>query len=132
MSFLLDTMICSAYLKGSAVIFPRFLQHGGRLSVSTITVGELSVWAHRSRASADRLRSLQGMLRDVTVLDVTVDVAMTFGTVRAELLDRGRPTPQLDLFIAATALVHDLVLVTHNVRDFAGIPDLTVIDWLEP
>ena len=132
MSFLLDTMICSAYLKGSPVVFPRFLQHGGRLAVSTITVGELSVWAHRSRASADRLRSLQGMLRDVTVFDVTVDVAMTFGTVRAELLDRGRPVPQLDLFIAATALVHDLVLVTHNVKDFAGIPDLTVIDWLEP
>lgn len=132
MSFLLDTMICSAYLKGSPTVFPRFLQYGGRLAVSTITVGELSVWAHRSRASADRLRSLHGMLDDVTVLDVTVDVAMTFGTVRAELLDRGRPVPQLDLFIAATALVHDLVLVTHNVRDFAEIPDLTVIDWLEP
>jgi tRNA(fMet)-specific endonuclease VapC len=132
MSYLVDTMICSAYLKGSAVVFPRFVQHGGRLAVSTITVGELYVWTHRSHAPADRLGSLQSLLNDMTVLDVTHEVAARFGAIRAELLDRGRPIPQLDLFIAATALVHNLVLVTHNVKDFSGIADLTVVDWLEP
>ena len=95
-------------------------------------MGELFVWAHRSHAATDRLRSLQEFLQDITVLDVTVDVATRFGEVRSTLLDSGRPVPQLDLFIAATALVHDLILVTHNVKDFAPVPGLTVIDWLEP
>ncbi len=134
MRYLIDTMICSAYLKGVSSVFSKFVQHGGGggLAVSTITVGELFVWAHRSRSAANRLRSLQEFLRDITVLDVTVDVAARFGEVRATLLDSGRPVPQLDLFIAATALVHDLVLVTHNVKDFAPVPGLTVVDWLEP
>ena len=132
MRHLIDTMICSAYLKGVSSVFSKFVQHGGGLAVSTITVGELFVWAHRSHAATDRLRSLQEFLQDITVLDVTVDVATRFGEVRSTLLDSGRPVPQLDLFIAVTALVHDLILVTHNVKDFAPVPGLTVIDWLEP
>jgi predicted nucleic acid-binding protein len=40
---------------------------------------------------------------------------------------RGRPRQDNDLWIAATALRHGLPLVTHNIRDFADIPDLTVI-----
>jgi predicted nucleic acid-binding protein len=35
-----------------------------------------------------------------------------------------------DSLIAATALVHDLPLVTHNTRDFAWIEGLTVLDPL--
>ena len=38
----------------------------------------------------------------------------------------------MDLLIAATALVHNLTLVTHNVRDFANVPDLMIQDWLSP
>lgn len=132
MRHLVDTNICSAYLKGVSQVFSKFVQHGGGLAVSTITVGELYVWALRSRAPEARKKSLRDFLQEVVVLDVTTDVAVRFGELRAALLDSGRPVPQLDLFIAATALVHDLVLVTHNVKDFAPIPSLTVVDWLEP
>jgi predicted nucleic acid-binding protein len=34
------------------------------------------------------------------------------------------------LLIASPALVHDLTLVTHNVQDFAHLPDLRIADWL--
>ena len=34
-----------------------------------------------------------------------------------------------DLFIAATALAHDLTLVTHNVREFGRVPRLRIEDW---
>ena len=34
--------------------------------------------------------------------------------------------------IASTALTHRLVLVTHNVADYANVPGLTVVDWLIP
>ena len=50
--------------------------------------------------------------------------------MQAALLDAGRPAPGMDLMIAATALVHDLTLVTDNTRDFASIPGLRTVDWL--
>ena len=132
MSYLLDTDICSAYLKGNRVVWPRFMQYGGRLHVSAVTAGELFAWVLRANASPTRLQALQGLLRDVVVLDVNTSVARRFGEVRADQLDRGHHTPEVDLFIAATALTHGLTLVTHNVRDFANVPGLPVEDWLNP
>ena len=129
-SFLVDTDICSAYLKGDHRVWQRFMQHGGRLSVSVITAGELFTWALRAKVSPKRLESLVDLLDDVTILDVTASVARKFGEMRAALLDTGQGTPEMDLLIAATAIVHNLTLVTHNVQDFENLPGLTVVDWL--
>ena len=128
MSFLLDTDICSAYLKGINQVHSRFIQHGGRLHVSTITAAELFTWVLRAKASPKRLQGLLDLLDDMTVLDV--DVAHKFGEVRAQQLDQGLFTPEMDLLIAATALVCNLTVVTHNVQDFANVPGLSVEDWL--
>ena len=38
----------------------------------------------------------------------------------------------MDLMIAATALVHNLTVVTHNVQDYADVPGLSIADWLVP
>ena len=130
MSFLLDTDICSAYLRGNVAVFNRFVQHSGGLHISTISLGELYSWAYRSKSSSSLAAGLSDLLSEITLLDVNGAVALKFGRVRAALLDRGRPAPEADLFIASTALVHDLTLVTHNVQDFAGVPDLRIEDWL--
>ncbi len=132
MSFLIDTDICSAYLKGDRLVWNRFMQCSGGLHVSTITGGELFTWAFRANASPARLQGLLDMLRDMVLLEVTLDVARKFGEVRAGLLDRGQATPEMDLLIGSTALVHGLTMVTHNVADYANIPGLTVVDWLVP
>ncbi len=132
MSFLIDTDICSAYLKGDRLVWNRFMQYSGGLHVLTVTVGELFTWVLRANASPARLQGLLDLLRDVTVLEVTLDVARKFGEVRAGLLDRGQSAPEMDLLIASTALFHGLTMVTHNVADYANIPGLTVADWLTP
>jgi len=49
-----------------------------------------------------------------------------YGQVRAQLESAGRPLADADLQIAATALVHDLELVTGNVKHFARVPGLRV------
>ena len=132
MSFLLDTDTSSAYLKGNAKVVNRVIQYGGRLSVSMVTVGELHTWAFRAIASPRRLADLASFLNDVTTWDVDVDVARKFGEVRAGLLDAGRRAPEMDLLIAATALVRGLTLVTHNTQDYAQVPGLALADWLSP
>lgn len=119
-------------MKGDNHVWQRFMQYRGQLQVSAITVGELFTWALRAQSSPKRLQTLLDLLTDVTVLDVTTDVGRKFGELRAALLDAGQATPEMDLLIAATALVHELTLVTHNVRDFAHVPGLMVQDWLNP
>ena len=132
MSFLLDTDICSAYLKNQRQVTNRFLQYTGGLHISTVTLGELYTWASRAKAPAGRLLDVEALLGDVIVLDVTPAVAKKFGEVRAKLFDSGTPAPELDLFIAATALDHNLILVTHNTVDYVNVPGLTLADWLAP
>ena len=132
MSFLLDTDTCSAHLKQRTSVTSKFMQYTGRLHLSVITLGELLTWALRAKAPSQRFQGVQSLLTDVNLLDVSEDVARRFGQLRASLLDAGRPTPQVDLWIAATALVHGLTVVTHNTRDFAHIPGLMTDDWLVP
>jgi tRNA(fMet)-specific endonuclease VapC len=72
------------------------------------------------------------MVSDLRVLEVSIEIAEKYGAVQAMLRASGKPAPSLDLLIAATALVHDATLVTHNVSDFANIPALQVEDWLTP
>jgi tRNA(fMet)-specific endonuclease VapC len=132
LSFLLDTDTCSAYVKGHALVFNRFLQYGGRLAISTITLGELFTWALRAKAPPQRLQDVQDLLKLVAVHEVTAAVARKFGEVRATFFDTGTPGAEVDLFNGAVALVHHLTMVTHNTADYANIPGLTLQDWLVP
>jgi predicted nucleic acid-binding protein len=78
------------------------------------------------------MHTLVDFLADVVILDVTPDVARRYGEVQAGLLDAGQPAPEMDLLIGATALVHDLTVVTHYHHHFARIPGLRLDDWLVP
>lgn len=61
------------------------------------------------------------------LLAITAEVAETWGILLAGL---GRPAPAIDSLLAATALRHDLAVVTRNVDDF-DFPGLAVVDpWL--
>ena len=68
----------------------------------------------------------------VDIVEIDALVIERWAEVRAWQLDRGCQTPKLDLLIAATALVHNLTLGTHNTKDFADISGLQLADWLAP
>ena len=133
MSFLLDTNICSAHLKRPSGLNHYFIQHSGRLYISTIVLGELYAWAHRRRHPDLLLQDIEyQLLTDVNVLDFDQACAKRFGEVRGRLLSQGITVNRVDIMIAATALVYNLTLVTHNTRDFQNVPGLRLEDWLQP
>jgi tRNA(fMet)-specific endonuclease VapC len=132
MSFLIDTDICSAYLKNNRRVVSQVMLHFGSLSISVITLGELLAWGLRARAPRTRLQSVLDFLTTVNVLDVTRPVAETFGVIRANLLDRGLVVDPTDMFNAATAIVNNLTLVSHNVVDYSHVVGLTLVDWMVP
>lgn len=58
------------------------------------------------------------------------DQALThYATLRAALERDGTPIGALDMLIAAIALAHNLILVTHNIREFGRIAGLRLADW---
>jgi tRNA(fMet)-specific endonuclease VapC len=132
LSFLLDTDTCSAYIKGNKLVFQRFLQYGGQLHASTVTLAELLTWALRAKAPPSRLQDVRDLLRLVIILDVNQDVAWKFGELRATLLDAGTDVPDLDLVNASVASVHSFTMVTHNTADYKRVPGLLHADWMVP
>jgi tRNA(fMet)-specific endonuclease VapC len=131
MSFLVDTDIVSAHLRSGGELTSRFLQYTGGLNLSVISLGELFTWTLRKNTPTRHHEALLNLLEEFHVLDVTADVVQVFGAVRADLRDQGIAVFEMDMLIAATALLHDLTLVTHNARHFEKIPGLRLVDWLE-
>lgn len=100
---------------------------------SEITRYELRFGA-RLRPDADALwaRFERDVLNRATFLPIDEPVSLVAADVAADLRRAGRPIDWADLIVGATALAHGLVLVTRNVRHFAGIPDLQVENWFPP
>jgi tRNA(fMet)-specific endonuclease VapC len=132
MSFLVDTDIASAYLQGNGKVFNRFIQHGGGLYISILSVAELYSWVYVAPNPEKRERGLLAMLSDVTALPIDDDIARQCGQTRADLQKQGTKVPTIDLLIAATALRHNLTVVTHNQRHFSLVPSVRIEDWLSP
>ena len=130
MGFLLDTNTVSAQWRGDRRVLQRVAQYGGRLFLSTVSLAELLTWP-RLRTPAGR-RDLDLILDGLHLLPVDEAVARRFGDVSAAFRNVGTPLPTPDLLIAATALHHNLTMVTANRRDFVPVPGLTVEDWTTP
>jgi predicted nucleic acid-binding protein len=92
-----------------------------------VVVGEINEGTFRSSAVARHLENIEErVLPAVTVLSYDVAAARVCGQVRAQLEIAGRPLADADLQIAATALLHDLELVTGNLKHFERVPGLRI------
>jgi hypothetical protein len=95
--------------------------------MSVVTVGELrrGVESIRHRGDVDQAGQLEKWLEVLLVefqdyiLGIDTDIAQLWGLLRAP-----HPENALDKQIAATALIHDLTVVTRNDKDFlkTGVP----------
>ena len=130
MAYLFDTDAISEVLKPRpAAGYVRWLAAIPREEqfTSAVVVGELYKGAFRSSAAARHLENVEKrVLPAVTVLSYDVAAARVYGQVRAQLESVGRPLADADLQIAATALFHDLELVTGNVKHFKRVPGLRI------
>ncbi|HEY6348951.1 MAG TPA: PIN domain-containing protein [Candidatus Angelobacter sp.] len=66
------------------------------------------------------------------ILHVDRQVANQWASLVAKTVQAGRPLPTVDSLIAATALAHDLTIVTRNVRDFQYTGASTINPWQSP
>lgn len=99
-----------------------------RLAVSAITIGELraGVLAAPDVDIADRRLDTLQAARALDPIPVDEAVAAAWARLRVSLRDRGRRLGVNDSWIAATALAHDLALVTQD-DDYDDLPGLVVV-----
>ncbi|WP_019503062.1 type II toxin-antitoxin system VapC family toxin [Pseudanabaena sp. PCC 6802] len=128
---LIDTNILSYFLKGNSTIIERFRiyqQHYSYFSFSIFTYYEIKSGllykdAQRQMQQFDRLAQVsEVILYDRAIADIASQIYV-------DLRTRGITIAPIDLFIAATALYCDCLLVTANVKHFQNIPNLNYEDW---
>jgi tRNA(fMet)-specific endonuclease VapC len=126
---LLDTDVFSFLIKEGDSRANLYKDHvkGKTIALSFVTVGELFAWAVKKRWSAKKSAELERRIKAAVIVPFDLDLCRRFGKLKAELMNAGRVIPANDLWIAACALRHSLSLVTHNFKDFEGIPGLTII-----
>lgn len=130
MSYLLDTSTCIYFLNESHPrVVERLVAAGpDRLALSSLTLAELLFGAARSarpEANRRRLRTFAGEIATVPFDDRCGE---HFGRIKSELIGAGRPIPDFDVAIAATAFAQGRVLVSSD-RHMAEVAGLPLEDW---
>ena len=134
--YLLDTSTVSAVVapKPNRGVLQRLAQREQQCAIAAVVWNELVYGCHRLRAGSRRAE-LEAFLHDVVarsfpILPYDENAATWHGLERARQEAAGRTAPYVDGQIAAVARVNDLILVTANVKDFAGkFSSLDVEDW---
>ena len=135
MSYLIDTNVLSELRRKSPDpgVVAWFLQRPpATLHLSVLTLGEIRKGIEgvgdevRKQSLIDWLETDLPTFFTGRILDVNGAVADRWGRLVAAA---GRPLPTIDSLLAATALEHDLVLVTRNTKDFAGLPVEVFNPW---
>jgi tRNA(fMet)-specific endonuclease VapC len=100
--------------------------------LSVITVSELLHGVHRApsaRVRNRRLAYVEAILRGFPVLEVDSATARVHAQTWAAMEAAGTRIGAHDLWLAATCLMHDLRMVTHNLREFRSVPGLEIEAW---
>ncbi len=129
---LVDTNI-AIYLATNKPVIASYQVHlqGNVLALSFASAAELLLTARRASNPSRTLEYWRGKLPYYVVLFPDLEMCDIWASITADSYRRGRPKQDNDLWIAATALRHDLPLVTHNRKDFDDIPGLTVISEVQ-
>ena len=127
MSFLLDTNAVSEWVKprpNPGLIGWMESTDEDRVFISVVTLADLRYGVERLAAGARRRRLEEWLGRELPLrfegrmLPVDADVAEAWGETVSRSEAMGRPIGAMDAFLAATAEVHQLTLVTRDVSDF--------------
>lgn len=126
MKYLFDTVAISEPFKPNPD--QRVLEELSSIStsescLSVITIGELNKGIHllppgkRRKSLEQKLEQLEIQFID-RILEINTTTGRIWGEIAAQVHRQGGRLPVADGLIAATAIEHDLILVTRNVKDF--------------
>jgi len=128
--YMLDTNSVIYFFKGMGEVATNLFKHSPKdIFIPTIVIYELEVGIAKSNNPAKRKEQLDKLLSNINILDFTPKEAKASANIRAILESKGTPIGPLDTLIAGSAKANNLILVTHNTKEFSRVDTLEVVDW---
>ncbi|MEP7364284.1 MAG: type II toxin-antitoxin system VapC family toxin [Acidobacteriota bacterium] len=125
--FLLDTNIIIDLLAGAQAVHSH-LEEAVEVFLPAIALGELFFGAAKSGRPAENLAKIERFASGRAIVPCDLDVAREYGRVKQRLKEQGRPIPENDIWIAATAIRHEMTLVTRD-GHFNAVDGLQLANW---
>lgn len=134
MKYLLDTNAWIDVLnKPQGILATRLASHSpSEIALCSIVLAELLVGVYKSSQQPANLALIQQLVMQFACLPFDETSAHEYARLRSHLESIGLPIGPYDLQIAGIALHEQLIVVTHNVREFARVPRLVTEDWTIP
>jgi len=111
--FLPDTNILIALFAGDANVRTRF-GRAREIFISSIVIGELYYGARKSGRVEANLGRVDELAVGSVILNCDLETAQHYAIVKNNLKLAGHPIPENDIWIASTALQHDLDINRHG------------------
>jgi predicted nucleic acid-binding protein len=135
--YLLDTCVISEIVKPApAQTVTHWLdsQEDNALFISSLTIGEIQKGINKLPSTKKRTALEKWFDEyfhqyfDNRILEITPSIAARWGKIQGQTERLGKKLPIIDSFIAATAITHDLTIVTRNIKDIKYIPNIKFLD----
>lgn len=130
MRYLLDTNMCIYAQKKNSSVLEHIREHyADGLAISSITLAELE---YGIQASANPEKNTIALLKFLSIVDILPfesNAAEEYGKICADLRRKGTPIGTMDMLIAAHGKAEQLIVVTHNTREFERVKELMLEDW---
>jgi len=127
--YLLDTNICIFFLKGRGNIIRKVEEAGVQnCFISEMTVAELKYGAENSETANQMRNIVDAFIPKFNVIPIynALDI---YAKEKTRLRKTGMLIDDFDLLIGATAIYHDMVMVTNNVSHLQRMDNITIEDW---
>lgn len=129
--YLIDTNTCIFFIKGKFNLLEKFEIAGTEnCFISEITLAELKFGVANSEHPENNQKNLDNFLTGVTIIPIFHALDF-YAKEKSRLRKSGKPIDDFDLLIGATAVTHDLVMVTNNTDHFKRIKGIQLEDWTE-
>lgn len=128
--YIIDTNTLIYFFKGMGNVPNRFLSVSPKdIAIPAIVIYELEYGIAKSSSPRKRQAQLKEICSLVTILPFGVGEASASASIRAKLEKKGTPIGPSDILIAGTAIEHQGILVTNNLKEFSRVPKLKTENW---
>jgi tRNA(fMet)-specific endonuclease VapC len=126
--YLIDTNIAILFLNNKEFVVDKIMG-SDQIFICSIVVGELLYGARKSTLAKKNLYKYENFINSLSFLPVDIITAKHYSLIKNHLSFKGTPIPENDIWIAAVALQHELMLATDD-SHFNLVEGLHIKNWI--